>query len=273
VQHRPPCRRGASRSGSPLAGSGSQCCSALVIGIAWAALGVTWGDPIAGSALVVVYALVGCGAGLLVGVIGNDVDRVAAVTPVIGLITAALGGCMMPIEIFPPTMVTIAPRGAPIRALRAWHAVIDGVRLGWRGGRAGGVVGLRRRLALAGAAPAARRLWRAAGGSAAALLQLGWSVTGDVVQPSTIPLIASRSVVNARVGADLGRDEVAVVGSHVHGELGELRQQIEVGGEACDRAVQEHQVLHVQHEDLREAGAVAEQRLGGPLDLADQLIL
>ena len=73
----------------------------------------------------------GCGAGLLVGVIGNDVDRVAAVTPVIGLITAALGGCMMPIEIFPPTMVTIAHAAPQYWALRAWHAVIyDGVGLG-----------------------------------------------------------------------------------------------------------------------------------------------
>ncbi|MBP6730090.1 MAG: ABC transporter permease, partial [Microthrixaceae bacterium] len=105
--------------------------SALVIGITWAAFGVTWGDPMAASALVVVYGLVGCGAGLLVGVIGNDVDRVAAVTPVIGLITAALGGCMMPIEIFPPTMVTIAHAAPQYWALRAWHAVIyDGVGLG-----------------------------------------------------------------------------------------------------------------------------------------------
>ena len=105
--------------------------SALVIGITWAAFGVTWGDPMAASALVVVYGLVGCGAGLLVGVIGNDVDRVAAVTPVIGLITAALGGCMMPIEIFPPTMVTIAHAAPQYWALRAWYAVIyDGVGLG-----------------------------------------------------------------------------------------------------------------------------------------------
>ena len=37
----------------------------------------------------------------------------------------------MPIEIFPPTMVTIAHAAPQYWALRAWHAVIyDGVGLG-----------------------------------------------------------------------------------------------------------------------------------------------
>ena len=55
-------------------------------------------------------------------------------------------------------------------------------------------------------------------------------------------------------------------------DVGDLGEQVEVGGEAGDGAVEEHQVLHVEHELLRHAGAVAEQRLDDPLHLVHQLV-
>ena len=43
-------------------------------------------------------------------------------------------------------------------------------------------------------------------------------------------------------------------------------------GEPCDRAVQEHHVLDVEHQFLGHPGAVAEQRLDDALDLLHQLV-
>ena len=48
------------------------------------------------------------------------------------------------------------------------------------------------------------------------------------------------------------------------------RDQVEVRGEVGDRSVEEHQVLHVQHEDLRKAGPHRQQRLDDALDLAER---
>ena len=70
--------------------------------------GVDWGDP-AGAALVfVVFALVGAGAGMLLGSVLNNDQQAAPVALLLGLGLAALGGSMIPLEIFPDNMRTIA---------------------------------------------------------------------------------------------------------------------------------------------------------------------
>ncbi len=82
--------------------------SLIIVAIGAVAFGVDWGDPLAAGALVLVYSLVGAGAGLLIGVIGQDEDRAGAITPIVGIVLGALGGCMVPLEIFPDTMTTVA---------------------------------------------------------------------------------------------------------------------------------------------------------------------
>jgi ABC-2 type transport system permease protein len=67
-----------------------------------------WGDPLGTAALVVLFCLVGTGAGTLVGAsLANDQQSTAAGL-FLGLVLAALGGCMVPLEVFPQTMRTIA---------------------------------------------------------------------------------------------------------------------------------------------------------------------
>jgi ABC-2 type transport system permease protein len=69
---------------------------------------VDWGDPFGAVAIVVVFALVGTGAAMLMGALfGND-QQAGGLGVLLGLGLAALGGCMAPIEIFPDTMATIA---------------------------------------------------------------------------------------------------------------------------------------------------------------------
>jgi ABC-2 type transport system permease protein len=104
--------------------------SVLILGIGALLFGVRWGDPLAATLLVLAFALVGCGAGLLVGAIGRNEDRVSAVAPVIGIVLGALGGCMVPLEIFPPAMDAVAHAVPHYWAIRAWQQLVfdgDGV--------------------------------------------------------------------------------------------------------------------------------------------------
>lgn len=71
-------------------------------------LGVQWGDPLGVAAVVVLFALASVGAGLLLGSIFRNQQQASGITLLIGLGFAALGGCMAPLEIFPPTMRQIA---------------------------------------------------------------------------------------------------------------------------------------------------------------------
>jgi ABC-2 type transport system permease protein len=69
--------------------------------------GVEWGDPLGSGAVIVAFSLVATGAGMLAGASLSNENQAGALTPV-GLALAALGGCMVPLEIFSPTMQTIA---------------------------------------------------------------------------------------------------------------------------------------------------------------------
>ncbi len=105
--------------------------SVLIVVVGAVAFGVSWGNPVAASLLVITFALVGCGAGLLVGALGANEDRVGAITPIVGMVLGALGGCMVPAEIFPSSMLVVARMVPHYWAMRAWQSLIfDGAGLG-----------------------------------------------------------------------------------------------------------------------------------------------
>ena len=70
--------------------------------------GVDWGDPVAASLLVVTFALAGTGAGMLLGSTLSNEQQAGGLAIFLALILAALGGAMVPLEIFPPTMLKVA---------------------------------------------------------------------------------------------------------------------------------------------------------------------
>lgn len=70
--------------------------------------GVNWGDPLGATALVTAFALVSAGAGLLLGAAARTPEQSLGVGLLAGLGLAALGGTMLPLELFSPTMRTIA---------------------------------------------------------------------------------------------------------------------------------------------------------------------
>lgn len=100
--------------------------SLVIVGVGAVAFDVDWGHPLPAAVLVVLFALVGAGAGLLVGAVGGNEDRVGAITPPVGLVLGALGGCMVPLEVFSPTMRTIAHATPHYWAVTAWEQLVFG---------------------------------------------------------------------------------------------------------------------------------------------------
>ena len=79
----------------------------IMIGAA-VAFGVRWGNLLAAAVLLILIALVGAGAGMLMGAFFDNDEQAGSVGVFMGLGLAALGGCMVPLEVFPDTMVRIA---------------------------------------------------------------------------------------------------------------------------------------------------------------------
>lgn len=70
--------------------------------------GVSWGDPLGATAILVMFSLVGASVGILFGALFDNDQQAGGFGVLIGLGLAAIGGAMVPIEIFPDTMATIA---------------------------------------------------------------------------------------------------------------------------------------------------------------------
>ncbi len=70
--------------------------------------GVVWGDPIGVAAIVVAFCLVSAGVAMLIGAVSSNAEQASSIGVFAGLGIAALGGSMIPPEIFPPVMETIS---------------------------------------------------------------------------------------------------------------------------------------------------------------------
>jgi ABC-2 type transport system permease protein len=70
--------------------------------------GVNWGDPLAASTLMVTFGLTSAAAGMLVAATLRTSQQAIAVGLLLSLGFGALGGTMMPLDFFSPTMRTVA---------------------------------------------------------------------------------------------------------------------------------------------------------------------
>lgn len=70
--------------------------------------GVDWGDPVGAAAVVVMIAAVGAGAGMCFGAFFSRPEQASGIGIVTALSVAAIGGAMLPIELFGDTMASIA---------------------------------------------------------------------------------------------------------------------------------------------------------------------
>jgi ABC-2 type transport system permease protein len=70
--------------------------------------GVTWGQPLGAGLLMLVFAVVAGAAGLLLGAAAGTPQQAISVGLLAGIGLSALGGSMMPLEFFSPTMLKVA---------------------------------------------------------------------------------------------------------------------------------------------------------------------
>ena len=82
--------------------------------------GVDWGNTATTLIVVVLFALAGTGAAMLLGSALQNAAQAGGLGVFLGLVLGALGGCMVPLELFPPAMATAAhatPHAWAIEAL------------------------------------------------------------------------------------------------------------------------------------------------------------
>jgi ABC-2 type transport system permease protein len=72
------------------------------------AFGVDWGSPLGWLALLVAFAATGAAFAMLMGAVFRNDQQAGGLAVLFGLGLAALGGAMMPMELFSPTMRRIA---------------------------------------------------------------------------------------------------------------------------------------------------------------------
>lgn len=78
--------------------------AAFIVAVTAIAFNVSWGDPLAAGALIVVFGVVSAAVAMLIGAIARNPDQASSVGIFLGIALAALGGCMIPIQTMPEAM-------------------------------------------------------------------------------------------------------------------------------------------------------------------------
>ena len=100
--------------------------SALIVLVGSVVFGVSWGNPPAAFLLVLLWCLVGAGAGMAAGTLFRTPEQASAIGPVVGITFAMLGGCMWPLSIVSPTMRAIGHATPQAWAVDAWTKLLSG---------------------------------------------------------------------------------------------------------------------------------------------------
>ncbi len=85
------------------------------------AFGVSWGDPIGATLLIVAFGLVGTGVAMLIGTFASNADQAGAFGVFAGMLLGFLGGAMIPIEVFGEPMRSIAHLTPHAWAIDGFH--------------------------------------------------------------------------------------------------------------------------------------------------------
>ena len=96
----------------------------IIFGVGWLVFGVDWGDPPAALLLVVTFALVGTGVGMLLGSVLRNAEQATSIGPPVGIALGMLGGCMWPLAIVPAPMRTFGHLFPQAWAMDAFIALI-----------------------------------------------------------------------------------------------------------------------------------------------------
>ena len=95
-----------------------------IVLLTWIIFNVNWGDPLGSLLVLVAFAAVGAGAGVLMGSVFSNDQQAAGVGIIASIGLAALGGSMMPIEFFGDTLRQVAHITPHAWALDAFSELI-----------------------------------------------------------------------------------------------------------------------------------------------------
>lgn len=95
-----------------------------IVVVSAALFGVTWGDPWAASAVVLLFAAAAAGAAMLLGAVFSTEQQAGGIGVMGGIGLGALGGTMVPLELYSPAMRTVAHLTPHAWALDAFAALI-----------------------------------------------------------------------------------------------------------------------------------------------------
>jgi ABC-2 type transport system permease protein len=109
--------------------------SVIIVGLGSIVFGIDWGDPLAATLLIVTTDIAAAAAGIFLGVVGRNPDRTASMAPIIGVGLAVIGGCVIPLELFPGSLLGVAHAVPQFWAVSGWQSLI------FDGSGVGGVVG------------------------------------------------------------------------------------------------------------------------------------
>ncbi|HUY23227.1 MAG TPA: ABC transporter permease [Acidimicrobiales bacterium] len=96
----------------------------LIVIVGAVAFGVSWGNPLGAAALVLVWALVGAGAGMVAGTLFRTPEQATAIGPASGIALGMLGGCMWPLAIVSSAMRTVGHITPHAWAVDAWTTLL-----------------------------------------------------------------------------------------------------------------------------------------------------
>lgn len=96
----------------------------IIVAVGTLAFGVDWGAPVAAVVLVLLFCLVGTGAGLLVGSVFSSEDTATSISIPAALVLAAIGGCMVPSEVFPDFLESASKATPHYWALEGWKELM-----------------------------------------------------------------------------------------------------------------------------------------------------
>jgi ABC-2 type transport system permease protein len=96
----------------------------IIFVVGWLVFGVDWGDPPAALLLVVTFALVGTGVGMLLGSVLRNAEQATSIGPPVGIALGMLGGCMWPLAIVPQPMRVVGHLFPQAWAMDAFIALI-----------------------------------------------------------------------------------------------------------------------------------------------------
>lgn len=81
---------------------------AYIVLVTALAFGVSWGDPLAAGLIIALFGAVAAGVAMFFGAIAKTPDQASSLGIFAGLALAALGGCMIPFQVMPEVMQTVA---------------------------------------------------------------------------------------------------------------------------------------------------------------------